>query len=167
MKQGPRYHVKPRRQREHRTDYRRRLRLLKSRKIRVVVRKSLKQTTVQFVEYHLEGDTVLACAISSELKQMKWNHSIATTPAAYLTGFLAGKRAVTQGIEEGILDLGRGVPTTGSKVFAALQGVLDAGVNCPHDGSKLPGKERLQGTHLKKEISSQFETVKKSIAEAK
>ena len=33
MKQGPRYHVKPRRRREGRTDYRQRLKLLKSRKL--------------------------------------------------------------------------------------------------------------------------------------
>jgi len=167
MKHGPRYHVKPRRQREHRTDYRRRLRLLKSKKIRIVVRKSLKQTMVQFVEYHPTGDTILASAVSSELTQMKWNHSVSTTPAAYLTGYLAGKRAMTQGIEEGILDIGRGVPTMGSKIFAALQGVLDAGVTCPHDETMLPSEERLKGTHLKKDIASQLETVKKHIAEAK
>ena len=57
MTQGPRYHVKPRRRREGKTDYRKRLRLLRSRKIRMVVRKSLKNTQVQLVEYK-EGDLI-------------------------------------------------------------------------------------------------------------
>ena len=36
MKQGPRFHVKPRRRREGKTNYRKRLRLLKSDNIRIV-----------------------------------------------------------------------------------------------------------------------------------
>ena len=51
MTQGPRYHVKPRRRREGKTDYRKRLRLLRSGKVRMVVRKSLKNTQIQLIEY--------------------------------------------------------------------------------------------------------------------
>jgi ribosomal protein L18 len=56
MKTGPRYHVKPRRHRERKTDYRLRLKLLRSKKPRIVVRKSLKAIRVQFVEYSAQGD---------------------------------------------------------------------------------------------------------------
>lgn len=164
MRQGPRYHVKLRRQREGKTDYRRRLRLLKSRKTRIVVRNSLNNTQVQFVEYHEEGDKVLVSAISSELvKEYQWKYSAATTPAAYLTGLLAGKKAVDKGIKEGILDLGRCVPVTGSKVFAALKGVLDAGVECPCDDEKIPGEDRILGKHLNKEIMPVVNDIKSKI----
>jgi len=67
MKQGPRYYTKPRRRREGKTDYRKRLRLLKSRKTRIVVRNSLKNICVQFVGYDEVGDKILASAISKEL----------------------------------------------------------------------------------------------------
>ena len=94
MKAGPRYHVKPRRHREGRTDYRRRLRLLKSRKTRIVVRKSLNNIRVQFVEYSPEGDKISISVVSSELvKNYNWKYSVSTIPAAYLTGLLAGKKA--------------------------------------------------------------------------
>ncbi|MCX6662257.1 MAG: 50S ribosomal protein L18 [Euryarchaeota archaeon] len=153
MKQGPRYHVKPRRHRERKTDYRLRLKLLRSRKPRIVVRKSLKAIRVQFVEYNPQGDKILASAISNELvKEYGWKYSASNTPAAYLTGFLAGKRAKEKGIEHGVLDIGLYHPTVGSTLFASLKGVLDAGIECPHDAQMLPKEERINGVHINKEI---------------
>jgi large subunit ribosomal protein L18 len=164
MKQGPRYHVKPRRQREGKTDYRNRLQLLKSRKIRIVVRKSLKNTRVQFVDYTSMGDKVLASAISSELvSKYNWKFSPATTAAAYLTGMLAGKRARNHGIEEGVLDIGRHRPANGSKIFAALKGVLDTGILCPHDKEKLPDENRIQGKHLNRDMLPMVTDIKNKI----
>jgi large subunit ribosomal protein L18 len=58
MNQGPRYHVKPRRQREGRTNYRKRLKLLRSGKVRAVVRKSIKNTQIQLIEYKEKGDII-------------------------------------------------------------------------------------------------------------
>lgn len=153
MKTGPRYHVKPRRHRERKTDYRLRLKLLRSKKPRIVVRKSLKAIRVQFVEYNPQGDKILASAISNELaKEYGWKYSVSNTPAAYLTGFLAGQRAKKKGIEQGVLDIGLYHPTVGSTLFASLKGVLDAGIECPHDAQMLPKEERLFGVHLNKEI---------------
>lgn len=164
MKQGPRYHVKPRRQREGKTDYRKRLKLLRSRKTRMVVRKSLKNTQVQFVEYYESGDSIVASAISKELvSKYKWKYSTSTTPAAYLTGILAGKRAKDKGINECVLDVGRYLPVTGSKIFASLKGALDAGVECPHNEEKLPNEDRIMGKHLDKNIMSAVEDIKNKI----
>jgi large subunit ribosomal protein L18 len=96
MKTGPRYHVKPRRHRERKTDYHRRLKLLRSKKTRIVVRPSLKAIRVQFIEYSPQGDTIIASAISTELmKEFNWKYSVSTTPAAYLTGLLAAKESLT------------------------------------------------------------------------
>ncbi|MCK5300547.1 MAG: 50S ribosomal protein L18, partial [Thermoplasmatales archaeon] len=113
MKQGPRYYIKQRRRREGLTDYRKRLKLLKSRKIRIVVRNSLKNIRIQFIEYEATGDKILASAISTELiKNYNWKYSTSTTSAAYLTGILAAKRALDKGIKEGVLDIGRRNPVT-------------------------------------------------------
>jgi len=168
MKQGPRYHVKPKRHRDGRTDYRRRLRLLKSRKTRIVVRKSLKNIRVQFVEYTPEGDKILTSAISDQLiKNYNWKYSVSTTPAAYLTGLLAGKNAKDKGIKEGILDIGRYRPTTGNKLFAAMKGVLDAGIECPHDEKMIPAEDRILGKHLNKEIPPLVGEIKSKITGGK
>ena len=163
MKQGPRYHVKPRRRREGKTDYRKRINLLRSRKVRIVVRKSIKNTQIQFIEYKEEGDIILASAKSSELSKYNWKFSTSTTPAAYLTGLLAGKRAADKGISKCILDAGRHPPVTGSKLFASLKGVIDAGIDCPVSEKKIPKEDRLMGKHLDKDITPAVNDIKSKI----
>lgn len=164
MTQGPRYRVKPRRRREGITDYRKRLRLLKSRKIRMVIRKSLKNTQIQFIEYKEGGDNILISATSKELvSKYNWKYSTSTTPAAYLTGLLAGKRAKDKGVNECVLDIGRYPPVTGSKLFASVKGVLDAGIECSHDEEKIPDEDRLTGKHLDKNIGTIVTEIKSKI----
>ena len=84
MAHGPRYQVKPRRRREGVTDYRRRLRLLKSKKVRMVIRKSLKNTQIQFVEYKENGDNILVTDNSKEIvSKYNWKFPTSSTSAAY------------------------------------------------------------------------------------
>jgi len=164
MAHGPRYQVKPRRRREGITDYRKRLKLLKSKKIRMVVRKSLKTTTVQFVEYKERGDHVIISADSKELvKKYNWKYSTSSTSAAYLTGVIAGKKAKDKGIKECVFDIGRNIPTTGGKIFASLKGAIDAGISCPHDESKIPNEDRIYGKHIDDKITNSVNEVKKEI----
>lgn len=164
MNQGPRYRMKPRRRREGKTDYRHRLALLKSGEPRIVVRRSLKNVRVQFIEYTEGGDRVISSAIASDLsKQYQWKHSTSSTPAAYLTGMLAGMRAKKEGISSGVLDIGRQIPVKGSKVFAALQGVLDAGIKCPHGEEMIPDDDRLFGKHINEKIQEDVKSIKTKI----
>lgn len=164
MAHGPRYQVKPRRRREGITDYRKRLKLLKSKKIRMVVRKSSKNTMIQFVEYKENGDHVIISANSKELvKKYNWKYSTSSIPAAYLTGIIAGKKAKDKGINECVLDIGRNIPTTGGKIFASLKGVIDAGVKCPHDETKIPNEDRLHGKHIDDKIMNTLNEVKKEV----
>ena len=163
MKAGPRYRVKPRRHRTGITDYRKRLNLLKSKKTRIVVRKSLRNIQVQFVEYHQDGDRILTSVTTQELiKKFNWNFSTASTSAAYAIGLLAGKKAKDLGITEGIVDIGRYRPTVGSKLFAVVKGVVDAGIQCPHNESMLPSEERILGKHLNKDIQPLITKIKTS-----
>jgi large subunit ribosomal protein L18 len=164
MKMGPRFNVKPRRRREGRTDYRRRLSLLRSDKVRLVVRKTLNNTIIQFVEYNERGDKILASAHSKELKKKYgWKFSTATTPAAYLTGLLAGKKAKDKGIGECVFDIGRHPPVKGSRVFASLKGITDSGIDCPHSEEKIPGEDRIMGKHLDSSIMPTVSDIKKEI----
>jgi large subunit ribosomal protein L18 len=161
---GPRYSVKPRRRLEGKTNYRKRLKLLRSGKVRMVVRKSLKNTQIQFVGYKEGGDNILATANSNELtNKYNWKFSTSTTPAAYLTGILAGKRAKDKGIDECVIDTGRHPPATGSKIFASIKGVVDAGIECTHNEEKLPSEDRIMGKHLDKGITPAVNDIKSKI----
>lgn len=148
MARSGRYKVKFRRRREGKTDYLKRLALLKSRKPRAVVRKTNRYIIVQFVEFREEGDRVIAYAFSKELEKYGWMYGGKNLPAAYLTGYLAALRAKRAGVTEAILDIGRFTSTKGSRLYAALKGILDAGIRIPHSDEILPSEERIRGEHI-------------------
>jgi large subunit ribosomal protein L18 len=134
----------------------------------MVVRKSLKNTQVQLVEYKEGGDSILVSANSVELiKKYNWKFSTSTTPAAYLTGLLVGARAKKNGINECVLDTGRHPPVTGSKIFASVKGIIDAGVVCPLNEEKIPSEDRLLGKHLDESIMTAVNDIKDKITGGK
>jgi large subunit ribosomal protein L18 len=119
---------------------------------------------VQFIEYAEGGDKIISSARGSDLsKHYQWKHSTSSTPAAYLTGMLAGMRAKKEGISSGVLDIGRQIPVKGSKVFAVLQGVLDAGIDCPHGEEMIPNEDRLFGKHINEKIQEDVKSIKTKI----
>jgi large subunit ribosomal protein L18 len=162
VSRGPRYRVPFRRRREGRTDYRRRLKLLLSDMPRAVVRVSNARVRVSLTVFDPVGDRVVAAADSAELLPLGFPEaSLRTTPAAYLTGYLAGLRAKSAGAGGAVLDAGLRHPTPGGRVLSALKGLLDAGVELPHgEKSAFPSKDRLNGRHLKTPLESPLETYK-------
>ena len=166
MKQGPRYKVPFRRRREARTDYRSRYRLLQSRLPRVVVRKSLRNTIVQVVEFSSVGDQVIATAFSKELAEFEWKENGGNLPSAYLTGYLAGKRTLAASRTQCVLDVGLAAPTPGSSFYAAMQGMIDAGVTVPHGEGLFPDPSRLTGKHIREEVPMLLQAVKGRIDKA-
>ena len=167
MSTGPRYKVPFRRRREGRTDYRHRAALLRGGVVRFVVRKSNRHLRVQLVAYTDKGDKVLASAVSKELEELGWKASGKSTPGAYLTGMLAGKRAKEKEIEEAVLDIGLREPTKGATVFAALKGALDAGLEIPHSEDMIPSQDRISGKHMHEGTVAMFESTKSKIGGAK
>ncbi|MCL2712118.1 MAG: 50S ribosomal protein L18, partial [Methanomassiliicoccaceae archaeon] len=162
MATGPRYKVPFRRRRENRTDYYIRKKLLSSGEMRAVVRRSSKNVNIQFAKFGMEGDSIAVSTTSMELKALGWEHSCSNIPAAYLTGYLAGKKAVKAGIEYAVLDIGMQTPSKGAVLFAAAAGMIDAGVEIPH-GDVLPSEERLNGAHISDIIAGSAEAVKAAI----
>ncbi|MGC9210332.1 MAG: 50S ribosomal protein L18 [Acidilobus sp.] len=151
MKGGPRYKVPLRRRREGKTNYYHRFRLLLGGKTRMVVRVSNKYVVVQFIDFDLKGDKVVAAAHSRELEKLYgWKGSGKSTCAAYLTGFLAAARFLQKGGREAVLDIGLHKPARGARVFAALKGALDAGVKVPHGEEVLPSEDRIRCEHVAK-----------------
>jgi len=147
VKIGPKYRMPFKRRVEKKTDYRKRLKLLSSKKPRLVVRKSLKHMKTQIVEFDVKGDKILVSATSQELKKLGWSHNN-NTISAYLVGLLIGKRALKKNIKSVILDLGLQKSVKGSRIYAVLKGALDAGLSIPHSTDILPPEDRLKGKHV-------------------
>lgn len=148
MARGARFKVPNRRRREGKTNYRKRLKLLLSKKPRLVVRITNKRVIAQIIEYRPQGDHVIVSVDSTKLCELGWKGDLNNTPASYLTGILIGKKALECGIKETILDIGLRSPTKGARVFAVLRGAVEAGLEIPHNEEILPDDERVFGKHI-------------------
>ncbi|RLE43616.1 50S ribosomal protein L18 [Candidatus Woesearchaeota archaeon] len=174
------------RKREHKTNYYKRLKLLKGRRTRLVVRVFSRSILGQFVDYAPKGDKVIVGVNSISLRDLGWQYNCCNLPSAYLAGLMLGKKGLEKGVKDAILDMGfhRSVP--GSRVFAFVKGVIDAGVSVPISEEMLPKDSRLRGEHIagylksapkaqftrykklkKMDIVKDFETVKGKILDGK
>jgi large subunit ribosomal protein L18 len=171
MAKGATYVVQFRRKREGRTDYKQRLDLLKSRGSRLVARKSNARMLTQIIDYSEDGDKVILCADSNELKKYGWKYSGTSIPAAYLTGFLCAKKAIAKGKTKAIMDIGLQVSVNGSRLYAVLKGAIDGGLEIPADESVFPDENRLKGQHIadyaQSEAAPKFTGYKKAGADPK
>lgn len=110
-------------------------------------------TLVQILTPGMTGDKVVASAHSRYLIEKGWKGSRKSVPAAYLTGYLAGKKALGKGAKDAILYTGTRRFT--QRMSAALKGIIDAGLEVPADPETFPAEERINGEHLtvKNEVS--------------
>ncbi|HIG98060.1 TPA: 50S ribosomal protein L18 [Candidatus Woesearchaeota archaeon] len=131
-----------------RTNYKRRLALIKSGMPRIVVRKTLTRIILQVVDFDTAGDRVRVTITSDVLKKLGWKHSCKNIPAAYLAGMLAGKAAVAANIVRAVPDLGFQTVTRGGKVFAALLGARDAGLDVPVSVEITKQREAISGARI-------------------
>ncbi|PWN23517.1 hypothetical protein BCV69DRAFT_279446 [Microstroma glucosiphilum] len=170
-----RYQTKYRRRRSGHTDYQQRRALVSqaknkygSPKYRLVVRFSNKYVTCQIISSKIIGDFVLTQASSKELPRYGIKHGLSNWTAAYATGLLVARRALTilgladkyEGVTEpdgtmteveplegedeprpfkAFLDVGLKRTSTGSRVFGALKGASDGGIFIPHSPKRFPG----------------------------
>ena len=148
-----------RRLREKKTNYRRRSAMLIGKRDFITVKISNENTQVQIHKPEILGDKVIASAHSRFLIKKGWNGSRKNIPAAYLTGYLAGKKALVKGEKDAILYSGADKYT--QRMAAALKGVVDAGLQIPADPKSFPTEERIKGEHLK--VKNDVEKVKSSI----
>ena len=148
MAHGPRYKVPFRRRRESKTDYHARRRMVGSGRPRLVVRKTSTRIIVQIMEALPEGDRCIAVADSRQLSQFGWRAGVKNLLAAYLTGFLAGHRALKSGTNAAIVDIGLIKPIPGSRIFSAVKGAIDAGLSIPCSDKMFPKEKRLRGEHI-------------------
>ncbi len=148
-----------RRSREEKTNYGRRRNLLMGRRDFITVQISNENTLVQIHKPEMSGDKVLSSAHSRYLLSKGWKGSRKSISASYLTGYLAGKKALTHGVQNAVLYTGTRKYT--QRIAAALKGVIDAGVEIPADEETFPSTDRLTGKHLK--VANEIDKVKSAI----
>lgn len=153
-----------RRRLEGKTNYSKRIRLLESRKPRIVIRKTNRYIIIQCAESKLAQDSVTASANSRELLDYGWPESKAgslkSLGAAYLTGILFGKKLGNK--REYIIDTGIVASTNGSRIYAAIKGLNDAGIKINADKGVLPDEKRINSENLKEFFSKVKEKIEAS-----
>ncbi len=148
-----------RRLREEKTNYRKRGTMLLGKRDFITVNISNQNTQVQILTPGMTGDKVISSAHSRYLLEKGWKGSRKSVPAAYLTGYLAGKKAIGKGAKGAILYTGTKRYT--QRMAAALKGVVDAGLEVPANEETFPPQERLNGEHLtvKNDVSKMKSTI--------
>ena len=156
-----------RRRKEHKTDYARRIRLLKSGAPRIVFRKSNKYLTAQLVTSREAQDKAEMGLSSSALLKYGWpenfKNSLKSVPAAYLLGLLAGTQIADKKIKKSVVDFGMIRTINKNKLFGFLKGLKDSGLAIECDDKHFPSEDRVKGKHLKEDFSKHFDAIKKKI----
>ncbi len=163
------------RRRENRTDYKKRMNLLKSSSPRIVFRRTNKCIISQYVTTK-EAQDRIECGINSRsLLEYGWpkelEGSLKSLPASYLTGFLFGKKILKKNLQKEskakkqdiVVDIGLARKIHKSRFFAFLKGLKDAGINIKCKEGFFPEENRIKGKHLKKDFSVNFEKIKSNI----
>ena len=148
-----------RRLREEKTNYKKRGTMLTGKRDFITVNITNQNTQVQILTPGMTGDKVVASAHSRYLLEKGWKGSRKSVPAAYLTGYLAGKKALGQGAKGAIMYTGTRRYT--QRMAAALKGIVDAGVEVPADEKTFPPNERINGEHLT--VKNEISKIKSSI----
>ena len=160
-----------RRRKENRTNYLKRLKLLKSEKPRLVFRKSNKFLVAQYVESYEAKDKIVFGFNSKELLKYSWpenfSGSLKSIPAAYLLGYLIGKKILETKLEEPIVDFGMNQTLHKTKLFGFLKGLIDSGIKIECKKEAFPEEDRILGKSLKEDFSKYFNQVKTKINSSK
>lgn len=159
--------VSKRRRTEGRTDYMKRLNMLKSGSPRLVFRKTNRYIIAQYITSREAQDKIEIAITSKNLKKYGWPEefegSLKSVPASYLTGFLIGKEIIRKKLETPIADIGMIRTLSKNKVFAFLKGIIDSGIKISCPDEDFPEEERISGKNLKKDFSKIFKEIKSKI----
>ena len=151
---------------ENKTNYKRRLILLKSTCPRLVVRKTNKYLTAQVIESESAQDKVIFSVSTKELLKHGWpenkSNSLKSITAGYLAGLLLGKQL--KGVKKLILDIGLSPSTKGSRIYAFVKGVSDAKIEINCSKEMFPSEDRIKGEHIELD---KFEKIKEKIENGK
>ncbi len=159
--------IQKRRRTEGKTDYLKRIKMLKSGMPRVIFRKTNRYVIAQYVTSKEAQDKIEIGISSKKLKEYGWpdefDGSLKSISASYLTGLLIGKEITKKKLETPIVDFGMTRVLSKNRTFAFIKGLVDAGVEikCPEEN--FPDEERIEGKNMKKDFSKTFKEIKSKI----
>ena len=133
--------------------------MLMSKRDFITINVTNENTQVQILKPEITGDKVIASAHSRFLLKDGWKGSRKNIPAAYLTGYFAGKKALSKGVDNAIVYSGTRKYT--QRMAAGVKGIIDAGIKVPSSEEAFPSEERINGEHLK--VKNDIATVKSKI----
>ncbi len=132
---------------KNKTNYKKRLILLKGNSPRLAVRKTNKYIILQIIKSENAQDKILYSATTKELLEKGWPESkkgsLKSLAASYLGGLMLGKKAAALK-ERIVLDTGLIPSTKGSRIYAVVKGIADAGMNIAYDKKVIPSKEKIE-----------------------
>lgn len=160
--------VQKRRRLENKTDYAKRLNLLKGSHPRIVVRKTNRYIIAQYAISKEAQDSIKTGIVSKELLNFGWpkeaEGSLKSITAAYLTGLLFGKKIISKGLsKDPIIDIGMTRKLHKTKIYGFVKGLADAGVSIKYKEGVFPDEKRIRGEHLKSKGKIKFDEIKSKI----
>lgn len=160
--------LKQRRQKS-KTDYSKRIELLKSESPRIVFRKTNRYIVAQYVVSKGSQDKIIFGVNSKDLIKYGWPEkfkgSLKSIPASYLTGYLIGKQINKKKLETPITDFGMHRVLPKSKTHSFIKGLVDAGIKIKYKKDNFIDENRIRGKHLKEDFSGIFDKIKSKINE--
>lgn len=144
-----------RRKSEGKTDYGKRIKLLKSRSPRVVFRRSNRYLLSQYVVSEEAKDKIIFGINSQSLAEYGWpekSKSMKSVPAAYLLGLMTGRRILKEKLKTPVVDFGMLRALHKTRIYSFLKGLIDSGIKIECKKELFPAEERIRGEHLKNKI---------------
>jgi len=156
--------INKRRRRERKTDYSKRINLLKSGSPRIVFRKTNRYLIAQYIISKEAKDMIKNGLTTKILLNYGWpvkaRGSLKSVTAAYLLGILMSKK-ISDKKNNPIIDIGMIRNVHKSKLYAFIKGLIDSGINLKYNEGIFPDENRIRGEHLKNKIP--FEQIKSKI----
>jgi len=152
---------------KNKTDYHKRLKLLKSGAPRVTFRKTNRYVIAQYVTSREAQDKIEFGITSKKLKNYGWpdkfDGSLKSITASYLTGLLMGKEIIKNKMKTPIVDFGMTRVLSKNRTFGFIKGLIDAGVEIKCSEDHFPDEERIEGKYMKEDFSKTFKEIKSKI----
>lgn len=157
--------IDKRRRREAKTDYAKRIKLLKGNFPRIVFRRTNKYLIAQYVTSQEAQDRIELSSNSKELLRFGWPKefpgSLKSISAAYLLGLLMSKKIKEKKLKKPIVDFGMIKILHKTKTYAFLKGLKDGGLDIACRKEVYPDEDRIEGKHMKNKIP--FEKIKSKL----
>jgi large subunit ribosomal protein L18 len=145
-----------RRRKENKTDYLKRLKLLKGEKPRIVFRKTNRYIIAEYVKSTEAQDSIVVGFDSRKLNEYGWpkdaQGSLKSITGSYLTGYLMGKTILKDKLENPVLDAGMNRVLHKNKIYAFIKGLIDSGIKINCKKEFFPEESRIEGKHLANKV---------------